>query len=224
MLKLHHLNNSRSTRIIWLLEELGVDYELVSYQRQADKLAPAALKKAHPLGRAPILEDEQDGEHISLAESGAIIEYLIETYDHSGTLRPNPGTKAWRDTIFWLHFAEGSAMPPLVMQLVFSEINNRAPKLMRFMTKAISKQVRQSFIKPNIQNNLVLIEQTLSHNAWFAGDKLTGADIQMSFVIEALAVRADEFDMPHALAWLDKVRARKAYQNALEKGGALKLG
>lgn len=223
MLTLHHLNNSRSTRIIWLLEELGLDYELKSYQRGADKLAPQSLKSVHPLGKAPILQDVQDGDTITIAESGAIIEYILTSYDTKRTYQPDIGSQAWRDCQFWLHFAEGSAMPPLVMSLVFGEIPKRAPFVIKPIASAIAKQVMKNFVTPSITSTVELIESTLAKHAYFAGDTLTAADFQMSFVVEALVSRA-QFAMPHARAWLAKVRARAAYQRALAKGGELKLG
>lgn len=233
MITLHHLNNSRSTRILWLLEELELPYELVPYQREDTRLAPNALKHIHPLGKAPILEDKvqayakkqpKQTQNVVLAESGAIIEYLIHQYDVSHKFKPLLGSKEWRAYLFWLHFAEGSAMPPLLLSLVFQSIPARSPMLVKPIAKGISQKVMQSFVQPNLDRHNALIEETLAQQAWFAGDKLTGADVQMSFVVEAIKARGDIVNYPHMQQWLEKVRARPAYQTALEKGGELVLG
>lgn len=224
-LKLHHLNNSRSTRIIWLLEELELDYELVKYEREDTRLAPDSLKHIHPLGKAPILQDEADGTQLTIAESGAIIEYILHRYDTSKRFSPDmTGSQEWIDYLFWLHFSEGSAMPPLLLNLIFNAIPDRSPTLIKPIAKGISKKVMQSFVQPNLNRHNSLIEDTLSQHAWFAGDKLTGADIQMSFIIEAIKARGGLNQYPHMSQWLDKVRSRPAYQAALQKGGELVLG
>lgn len=221
MLTLHHLNNSRSTRIIWLLEELGLEYKLETYQREESKLAPAKLKSIHPLGKAPILED---GATV-IAESGAIIEYILHQYDADKRLSPEVvGSQEWLDYLFWLHFAEGSAMPPLLLSLIFNAIPERSPRLIKPIAKGISKKVMQGFVLPNIKDNMALIEKTLSQNTWFSGEKLTGADVQMSFIIEAVKARGNLTDYPKTKQWLETVHSRPAYQAALEKGGELVLG
>lgn len=228
MITLHHLNNSRSTRIIWLLEELGLDYKLVSYQRQDNQLAPDALKKIHPLGKAPILVDESSNTNpLVIAESGAIIEYLIHNYDSNKQLAVEIGSQTWRDCTFWLHFAEGSAMTPLLFSLVLGKIPAKSPLVIRPIAKAISKGVMESFVQPNLDRHNDFIENHLAQNPWFAGEQITGADIQMSFVIEAISVRCDlphRNTYPNISKWLDKIRARPAYQAALQKGGELQLG
>lgn len=217
---LHHLENSRSTRIIWLLEELNVDYELVTYHRQSNRLAPASLKKIHPLGKAPIFTHNDK----TIAESGAIIEYVLHVFDKQHVFKPTAGDDAWISYQFWMHFAEGSAMPPLLMSLIFSEIPKRAPIFIRPIANAISKQVMSSFVQPNIDNTLDLIEQTLTKHAWFAGTNISGADVQMSFVIEAFNARQGLASHPNTKQWLENVRLRPAYQTALKKGGNLILG
>ncbi|MEO5939082.1 MAG: glutathione S-transferase [Sphingomonas sp.] len=198
----HHLNNSRSQRILWMLEELGLPYEIKHYQRDAKTmLAPPELKRVHPLGKAPVLED--DGRIV--IETGAICEYLVEKAD--GKLGP----PAHRDDVLryrqWLHYAEGSMMPPLLVMLVV----NRIPLL----GKAAAKR-----IQPMIDNHLNYVENELTARPWFAGDEMTAADVMMSFPLEAARSRAglDE-SRPATIAWLDKVHARPAYQLALEKGG-----
>lgn len=221
MLKLHHLNNSRSTRIIWLLEELGLDYELVKYEREDTRLAPDALKRIHPLGKAPILQDGK----LTIAESGAIIEYILHQYDIKNAFSPTTvGSQEWLDYLFWLHFAEGSAMPPLLLNLIFNAIPERSPRLIKPIAKGISKQVMKSFVQPNIDRHNALIEETLAKQPWFAGEKLTGADVQMSFIIEAIKARGGLDNLPNMKKWLNTVRARPAYKAALEKGGELELG
>lgn len=230
MITLHHLNNSRSTRIIWLLEELDLEYELVKYYRGDNKLAPDHLKKIHPLGKAPILVDDTvlDGskaaDKFTIAESGAIIEYLIHQYDTTHKLKPLVGSISWQQYLFWLHFAEGSAMPPMLIELVLKAAEKRSPRLIKPVVKGLASKVMQGFTSPNISRHNQLIEETLSSNEWFAGDKLTGADIQMSFLIEAIKARSDIEKYPHMKKWLTKVRNRPAYQTALQKGGELELG
>lgn len=231
MITLHHLNNSRSTRIIWLLEELKLDYKLVSYQRQDNQLAPDALKKIHPLGKAPILVDDatsNPANPLVIAESAAIIEYLIHNYDNNKQFAVEVGSQTWQTHTFWLHFAEGSAMTPLLFSLVFGKIPAKSPRIIRPIAKAISKGVMQSFVTPNLNRHNDFIEDHLANNPWFAGEQITGADIQMSFVIEAINVRCDLSQNPNTYPnitqWLKKVRARPAYKTALKKGGELQLG
>ncbi|KAI9205715.1 glutathione S-transferase domain-containing protein [Polychytrium aggregatum] len=217
---LHHLNNSRSQRIIWFLEELGVNYEIKKYMRGPDKLAPKELREVHPLGKSPVITDGD----LTIAESGAIVEYLGEKYGN-GKFVPTQGTRQYYDYKYWLHFAEGSMMPPLVMSLVFSEIERRSPWLVSPITRAISNTIHDSLIIPGITNQLGFIEQHLSKNAWFAGDDISGADIQMSFPVEAV-LKSDRGNGrlaalvgPNTKAWMEKIHARPAYKRGLEKGG-----
>lgn len=214
MITLHHLNNSRSQRILWLLEELGVPYEIKKYERDhKTMLAPPELKKVHPLGKSPVITD---GDH-TLAESGAIIEYLVNKYG-SGKWKPTSEKDLIRYT-YWLHFAEGSAMPPLLLSLIFSKIESNAPFLIKPVAKAIAGQVRKLFIGPNIKNNFNFMEAELSKSKWFAGDEISAADIQMSFPIEAAQSRGFLIDHPKLQAYLSSIHARPAYKRALEKGG-----
>ena len=217
MIVVHHLNNSRSQRILCLLEELGLDYEIKKYQRDPKTmLAPAELKAVHPLGKSPVITDDD----IVVAESGAIVEYLVERYGH-GKLAPPAGTPDKLRYTYMLHFAEGTAMPPLLMKLVFDRIETeRMPFFVKPVAKAISSKVKQMFIMPNLRNNLAFLEAELNKSAWFAGDEFTAADVQISFVLEAAASRAGlDARYPNLTAWLTRIHARPAYQRALERGG-----
>lgn len=220
---LHHLETSRSQRILWLLEELQLPYALKVYQRdQATRLAPPELKKIHPLGKSPVITD--GGEVI--AESGAIIEYLVETYGLQASgdlahLQPAPGTPEHRQCRFWMHYAEGSLMNWLVMKLVFGSIPAQPmPFFVRPVARAICTGVQQRLIDPNLATALAFMETHLGQHAWFAGPDLTMADFQMGFAVEALASRASQTgSSPHLQAYLARMQARPAYQRALAKGG-----
>jgi glutathione S-transferase len=221
MLTVHHLNNSRSQRVLWLLEELGVPYEIQRYQRDSrTMLAPSSLKKVHPLGKSPVITDGD----ATVAESGAIIEYLLERHGQ-GRLAPAPGTAEHLRYTYWLHYAEGSAMPPLVMKLVFLRLKTAPmPFFVKPFARAIADQVLRGFIEPQIRLHLGFIEQELARSTWFAGEAFTAADIQMSFPIEAAAVRGGlGAEFPRLQAFLERIRARPAYQRALEKGGPFEL-
>ena len=223
MITVHHLETSRSQRILWLLEELGVPYELKIYQRdKATRLAPAALKKVHPLGKSPVITDS--GEVI--AESGAIIEYLVETYGSAASgdlaqLQPLPGTPAHRQCRFWMHYAEGSLMNWLVMKLVFMNIPTQPmPFFVKPIARALCGKVQQKLIDPNVRSALEFMDAHLATHHWFAGDALTMADFQMSFAVEAALSRADNAAAcPHLQAYQQRMRARPAYQRAIAKGG-----
>jgi glutathione S-transferase len=216
MLVVHHLNNSRSQRVLWLLEELGTPYEIKRYQRDAKTMAaPAELRAVHPLGKSPVITD---GDRV-VAETGAIVEYLLETYG-GGRMLPAAGTEDKQRYTYWLHFAEGSAMPPLVMTLLFNEMPKRMPALIRPVGRMIGKTVQTSYLAPQIERQLDLMEAELGRSAWFAGAEITGADVMMSFPVEAAKSRAGLGTRPKLAAWLEKVHARPAYQRALEKGGA----
>jgi glutathione S-transferase len=223
MLTVHHLETSRSQRVLWLLEELGVPYKLKMYRRdKATRLAPPELKKVHPLGKSPVITD--DGEVI--AESGAIIEYLVEKYGHLGRgelahLQPAPGTQQARQCRFWMHYAEGSLMNWLVMKLVFVTLPKQPmPFLVRPVVRALCGKVQAKLIDPNLETAAEFIEDHLGRHRWFLGDELSMADFQMSFPIEALLSRsADAGDYPHIAAYRERMRARPAYQRAENKGG-----
>ena len=218
MLTVHHLNNSRSQRVLWLLEELGVPYEIERYQRDAKTmLAPPELVRVHPLGKSPVVTD--DG--VTVAESGAIIEYLLDTYG-AGRLVPPPGTEARRRFTYWLHFAEGSAMPPLLLKLIFDRIGSGQgmPFFAKPIGRAIAAKAKALMIEPNLKRQLDFMEGELSRGEWFAGDDFSAADIQMSFPVEASAMRAGlDASRPRLMAFLKKIHARPAYRRALERGG-----
>ena len=220
MITLHHLNNSRSQRILWLLEELGVEYEIKRYERdKTTMLAPPELKKVHPLGKSPVITD---GEEV-IAESGAIIEYLLDKYGQ-GRLKPKSGTKEALRFNYWLHFAEGSAMTPLLFTLVFNKIESTpVPFFIKPIIKALCSKVRSSFITPNLQGNFVFIENELSKSEWFAGAEFSAADIQMSFPMEAVMLRGADKVGPRSLEFVKKIHARPAYKKALERGGEYRI-
>jgi glutathione S-transferase len=223
MLTVHHLETSRSQRILWLLEELGVPYELKVYRRNpATRLAPPELKAVHPLGKSPVITD--DGEVI--AESGAIIEYIVEKYGNRGQgelahLEPARGTPEYRQCRYWMHYCEGSLMNWLVMKLVFVSIPNRPmPFFARPIARAICGKVQEQLVDPNLQAATAFIEEHLSRNRWFAGRDITMADFQMSFGVEALLSRATGAAAhPHLSEYHSRIRARPAYQRAEAKGG-----
>jgi glutathione S-transferase len=195
---------------------LGTPYEIKRYQRDAKTMAaPAELRAVHPLGKSPVITD---GDRV-VAETGAIVEYLLETYG-GGRMLPAAGTEDKQRYTYWLHFAEGSAMPPLVMTLLFNEMPKRMPALIRPVGRMIGKTVQTSYLAPQIERQLDLMEAELGRSAWFAGAEITGADVMMSFPVEAAKSRAGLGTRPKMAAWLEKVHARPAYQRALEKGGA----
>jgi glutathione S-transferase len=216
----HHLNNSRSQRVLWLLEELGVPYEIKYYQRdRRTGLAPPELRAIHPLGKSPVLE--VDG-HV-LAETGAIVDYIVERFGE-GRLRPAGATDERLRYDFWLHYAEGSAMPPLLMKLVFQVLPRRAPALLRRLIGGISRRAQERFIDPQLILHMDYWESTLVHSTWFAGEDFTAADIMMSFPVEAASVRANALaSRPRLAAFLRRIHALPAYQRALERGGPYAL-
>lgn len=218
MLTVHHLNNSRSQRVLWLLEELELPYEIVHYQRDPQTmLAPASLRAMHPLGKSPVVTTD-DG--LTLAESGAIVETLIERFGN-GRLAPAPGTPDAVRYRYWLHFAEGSAMSPLLLKLVFDRIETtKMPFFAKPIAKAIASKTKSAFINPNIVSHLNFMEAELGRSEWFAGDAFTGADIQMSFPVEAAQARGGlDAKRPKLMAYLERIHARPAYKRALERGG-----
>jgi glutathione S-transferase len=219
MITVHHLNNSRSQRVLWLLEELALPYEIVKYERDPKTLlAPAALRAIHPLGKSPVITDGD----ATLAESGAILEYLVETYA-KGTLAPAPGTPGYRDYRYFMHYAEGSLMPLLVMKLVFNKIRTDAPFLVRPIARAIAGQVSKQFLDPNLAAHMAFLAEHLGKHAWFAGDAFSAADVQMSFSIEGAVARASGGISPKLTEWLARIQARPAYRKAIEKGGEYKV-
>jgi glutathione S-transferase len=220
MLTVHHLNNSRSQRVLWLLEELSVPYEIIRYNRQPNMLAPPELRAIHPLGKSPVITDNGN----TIAESGAIVEYIVDTYGQ-GRLIPPPKTPERLRYTYWLHYAEGSAMPPLLLKLIFSMMPKRAPALMRPFVSAISSKALATMVTPQLKTHMAYWEGELSKSEWFAGHDFSAADIQMSFPLEAAAARGGlEQGHPKAMAWLAKIHARPAYQAALDKGGPYTVG
>jgi glutathione S-transferase len=217
MIIVHHLNNSRSQRVLWLLEELGVAYQVVRYQRDVKTmLAPPALLAIHPLGKSPIIVDGM----VTVAESGAIMEYLIDRYG-GGRLIPPPGTPERLRYTYWLHYAEGSAMPPLLLELIFDRIaSGPAPWPISVVARRIAGTVKRSFISPQLKRHLDHMEAELAAHTWFAGEEFTAADVQMSFPLEVAVVRAGlDASRPRLTAFLERIHAREAYKRALERGG-----
>lgn len=215
MIVVHHLNNSRSQRVLWLLEELGVPYEIQYYQRDKNMRAPDSLKRVHPLGKSPVLVD--DG--VVIAESGAIVEYILDRYG-SGRLRPVAGTPEFLKYRYWMYFSEGSAMPPLLLRLIFNRLlETPKPFFIQPLVKSIVGKVEKAFISPNLNANLDFIESTLASSSWFAGPQFSGADIMMSFPLEAAKSRVDLSTRPQILKFLEAIHSRPAYQRALERGG-----
>ena len=207
--------------MLWLLEELGLPYDIKRYQRDPKTmLAPPELRAVHPLGKSPVLEDGD----VKLAESGAIIEYLVQRYG-DGRLRPAASTPEWLRYTYWLHFAEGSAMPPLVMKLVFDRIEKGPmPFFARPIARGIAQRVRSNFIEPNIARQLDYMEAELTRSAWFAGGEFSAADIQMSFPVEAAAARGGlNSSRPRLMDYLARIHAREAYRRALERGGEFSI-
>ena len=217
MITVHHLNNSRSQRVLWLLEELALPYEIKHYQRDSQTmLAPESLRQVHPLGKSPVITEGD----VTVAESGAIIEYLVECHGN-GRLVPAAGTPERLRYRYWLHFAEGSAMPPLLMKLIFDRIaSTRMPFFAKPIARGISSKVLSSFVAPNLNRQLDFMEGELGRSAWFAGDHFSAADIQMSFPLEAAAQRAGlDAGRPLLMAFLKRIHERPAYRRALERGG-----
>src|ERR1700722_2964455 len=205
MIVVHHLNNSRSQRVLWLLEELELEYEVKRYERdRKTMLAPPELKAVHPLGKSPVVTD---GDR-TLAESGAIVEYLVERHG-GGRLVPPPGTAERLRYTYWLHYAEGSAMPPLLLKLIFDRIETSPmPFFVKPIARGISAKVKGSFIEPQITQHLDYLEGELGKNSWFAGNEFSAADIQMSFPLEAAAARGGlEIGHPKAMAFLERIHA-----------------
>ena len=215
MLTVHHLNNSRSQRVLWLLEELGLPYEIKYYQRNAKTmLAPPELRAVHPLGKSPVITEGD----VTVAETGAIVEYLVDKGD--GRLRPAAGTGERLRWTFWLHYAEGSLMSPLLMKLVFSVMPTRSPMLLRGLVRNITARAQTGFVDPQLKSHFDYIEGELGKFEWFAGNEFSAADIMMSFPLEAGSFRAGASDgRPRLKAFVERIHARPAYKTAIEKGG-----
>lgn len=217
MLIVHHLENSRSQRILWLLEELGVDYEIERYERdKRTSLAPPELYAVHPLGKSPVITD--DG--VTIAESGLIVEYLIEKYGN-GRLAPPAGTPGHLQYRYWLHYAEGTFMPLMIITAILNRIETAPmPFFIKPIAKTIANKTRAAYSGPNISLNLDYLEATLKNTPWFCGTDMSGADIMMSFPVEAAAMRTNlDLNYPALEAFRQRIRALPAYQRAIEKGG-----
>jgi glutathione S-transferase len=220
MITVHHLNNSRSQRVLWLLEELELPYEIVRYERDSKTmLAPPELKKIHPLGKSPVITDEGR----TIAESGAILEYLVDRYG-KGRFAPPPGTDERLRYTYWLHYAEGSAMPPLLLKLIFRRLpESPMPGLVRPIVRKISRSVQDLLVDPQLKTHAKYWNDELARSAWFAGDEFTAADIQMSFPLEAASARAGTDMGDNVKTWLARIHTRPAYQRALKTGGEFRI-
>ena len=205
MLTLHHLNNSRSQRILWLLEELGTPYEMKKYQRLETRLAPPELAQVHPLGKSPVITDG----NVTIAESGAIVDYIIRHYG-KGAMMPAPGSAEYETYNEWLHYSEGSAMLPLMLNLYVSRLGEGGAPL-------------HPRIESEIANHLGYVDRALKGREFFVGNSLTGADIQMSFVGEMAKVFDKLGPYPNLSAWLSRMHARPAFKRSIEKGGAYRF-
>lgn len=215
MIVVHHLNFSRSQRVLWLLEELALPYEIRHYQRnESTMLAPPELRQVHPLGKSPVITDGE----LTLAESGAILEYLVERQGSS--LAPAPGSPDRARYLYWLHYPEGSLMPPLFLKLLFDRIERApVPFFLKFVTRRIGTQGRETYVLPQLRRHLDFIEGELAQRTWIAGEAFTAADIQMSYPLEAAEKRFGFDAHPRVREYLGRLRARPAYQRAQERGG-----
>jgi glutathione S-transferase len=221
MIVVHHLNNSRSQRVLWLLEELELPYEVRRYERDPQTaLAPAALRRVHPLGKSPVITDGD----LTLAESGVIIDYLARKYG-GGRLVPAADTPAQLRYNYWLHYAEGSAMPPLLLKLVFDRLERSpVPFFIRPVVRMLAGRIKNAFIAPQLKLHLDYLEAELASHEWFAGTQFTAADIQMSFPLEAACARGGlDPSRPRLMAFLQRIHDRPAYRQALQRGGSYEL-
>ncbi|ROO31904.1 glutathione S-transferase [Salinisphaera japonica] len=216
MITVHHLADSRSQRVLWLLEELDLDYEVVRYERDpATYLAPASLKRVHPLGKSPVITDDDN----TVAETGHIVDYIVRRHGQ-GRLAPAADSLVYERYQYWLHYAEGSLMPPLLLQLIFNSVETRAPMLAKPVAKAISGQVKKQFIRPQQKLHFDYLEDQLADNDWFVGEAFTAADIMLSFPIEAGTARGVVRDShPRLKAFIERIHGREAYKRALARGG-----
>ncbi len=222
MIIVHHLEHSRSQRILWLLEELSVDYEIVSHARDPrTSLAPPELLELHPLGNSPVIVDGDN----KIAESGAIVEYLLDKFDN-GHLRPAEDTPEFLQYRYWLHYAEGTFATLMMLSLMVNRIESAPmPFFAKPVAKKIAGQIRSAYLDANVNRNIRFIDATLAASDWFCGDSLTAADIQMSFAVEAALARMTTADAsPSMAAFKGRIEQRAGYQRALQKGGPYDLG
>jgi glutathione S-transferase len=219
MIIVHHLENSRSQRILWMLEELDLPYEIKEYKRQPTLQAPPELKAIHPLGKSPVIVD--DG--TTVAESGAILEYLVQKYG-KGRFAPAVGSPEWLRYTYFMHYAEGSLMPLLLLKLLFSRIPSRLPMVLRPVGRVISGGADKTLISPQFATHFAFLEGELADREWFAGSAFTAADVQMSFPLDAATARVGlGGQYPKLQGFLDRIHARPAYKRALERGGTFAL-
>lgn len=219
MITVHHLNQSRSQRVLWALEELSLPYQIVRYQRDKTMMAPATLRKIHPLGKSPVLEHNG----LILAESGAILEYLQETYDPGGQMKPQERELKLQYR-FWLHYAEGSLMPLLLMKLVFASLGKPpVPFGLRTLGKVLGQGVEKAYLNRQLETHARFLESSLEKHRWFAGDHLSMADVQMSFPVFALLERGGIDNLPRLQNWKKNVEMRPAWQRAIQQGGPFEI-
>jgi glutathione S-transferase len=214
MLTVHHLEKSRSQRVLWLLEELSVPYEVVVHRRLKGIFAPPELKKVHPLGKSPVVTDDGN----TLAETGAILEYLVDTYGN-GRLLPERGTHAWKLYRYYMHYAEGSFMPPVVMHLVFKTIErSRVPFFIKPIVRQIAQRALKGYVYPQIKLQLAFLENEIGEKPYFTGDTVTAADINLAFPLETSSEFVDMAPYPRLRAFIARIRARPAYMQAMSRG------
>ena len=214
MITVHHLDNSRSQRILWLLEELGVAYDIKPYKRAKNLLAPPELKAIHPLGKSPVISD--NGRVI--AETGAIMDYVLTNYG-GGRLVPQAGTEARLDYTYWMYAAEGTFMTPLLLKLVAEGMRQRTPWPVKPVAWAIAGSLEKTLVKAPLAAIFDLWAAALNKAPYFAGQAFSAADVMMSFPVEAATARAGAVDRPEIKSWVERMHARPAYQAALKRGG-----
>lgn len=220
MIRVHHLEKSRSHRVLWLLEILALDYEIVTYARDNDtQLAPKALKEIHPLGKSPVVTDGD----ITIAESGAIVDYLLMRYGQGQTEPSSDNSAAWVNERYWRHYAEGSLMPLLVMRLVFSQLPKQSPLLIKPIAKGINATVNERFLAPQLSEHLSMIEAHLEPRNQFSSTWPSGADVQMSFPLQALALSDSLRDYPAISRYVARIEADPAWQRVVERAGPMTL-
>ena len=215
----HHLEKSRSHRILWLLEELGAPYEVKEYKRDPKtQLAPRELKEIHALGKSPVITEGE----VVVAESAVIMEYLLDRFDEKG-LRPEGGTEEFLRYRYWMHYAEGSAMSPLLLKVVFDQLPRQSPLLVKPLLAGVNKAVSKEYINPEIRLHMDYWEKELGERTYFAGESFTAADIQMSFAMEGGLAAMGAKRYPKIGAHLERVKGREAFARAEERGGAFDL-
>jgi len=222
VITVHHLNHSRSQRVLWLLEELELPYELVKYERDPKTmLAPKSLEAIHPLGKSPVITEGD----ATIAESGAILEYLVETHG-KGRFAPPAGTAAHHHYRYFMHYAEGSLMPYLLLKLVTRKLKEaKMPFFVRPIAGKIADKLAGDFVDPNLRRHVAFLGDHLAKHRWFVGDELSAADIQMSYPVEAIVARAGELSPPAPLVdFVKRCKERPAFQRALARGGPYEIG